>query len=116
MPTTEPRIVAMRVAHDASIVHIDLHVPNDLCYFEGHFPGCPLLPGVVQIHWAMQFGRQNFALPTRFSYLSKIKFMRVIAPGSPATLTLKFQAKSSELSFEYRVVDALCSSGTIGFV
>jgi 3-hydroxymyristoyl/3-hydroxydecanoyl-(acyl carrier protein) dehydratase len=113
---TEPQIVATHLHKDLGSARIDLQIPNDLCYFEGHFPGCALLPGIVQINWAVQFGREYFALPARFRSLSKIKFMRVITPGSPATLALEFKAAQGELSFNYRVIDALCSSGNIGFV
>jgi 3-hydroxymyristoyl/3-hydroxydecanoyl-(acyl carrier protein) dehydratase len=110
----QPQIVATHVISSGA-ARIDLHIPHDLCFFEGHFPGCSLLPGVVQVNWAVQFGRQHFALPARFSYLSQVKFMRVITPGSPATLTLEYKAERGELSFTYHVVDALCSSGNIGF-
>jgi 3-hydroxymyristoyl/3-hydroxydecanoyl-(acyl carrier protein) dehydratase len=111
---TQPEVVAVHSPTIATRQFV-LRIPAELCYFEGHFPGHPLLPGVIQITWAAQFGRQYFALPTQFTHLSLVKFMRVIAPGSRVTLTLEFREARKELSFSYRCGEALCSSGNIGF-
>ena len=117
----DPHVVAIHgpdVAQDVDpeprALQLDLRVPLGLSYFEGHFPGCELLPGVVQVHWALQFGRKHFAIPARVAYLANIKFMRVIVPGSPAALRLELHRTRHELRFEYRVGEHLCSSGAIG--
>ena len=39
----------------------DLHLDPDHPAFRGHFPGMPVLAGVLQIDWAMQAG----AVPAR---------------------------------------------------
>ena len=110
---TEPQIVA--VAQDRANARIELHIPENLRYFEGHFPGCPILPGVVQLNWAIRFGQQHFVLPPRFTHLANIKFMRVIVPGKNVVLALRHAPERNELAFEYRIGEAVCSSGVIGF-
>jgi len=117
----EPQILAIRRVDSADAtaqqgsLRLELLVPGDLSYFEGHFAECALLPGVAQLHWAIRFGREHFALPPHFSYLSNVKFMRVITPGNAPQLTLDFDAARGELRFEYRVGESVCSSGWVGF-
>jgi 3-hydroxymyristoyl/3-hydroxydecanoyl-(acyl carrier protein) dehydratase len=110
----QPEVIAIR-SPAIGTKHFNLRVPRELCYFEGHFPGHPLLPGVVQMTWAAQLGRQHFDLPPNFTHLSLVKFMRVITPDSLVTLTLEFKETRKELAFAYRSGDAVCSSGNIGF-
>lgn len=119
----EPEILAV-VPGDQQ-VRVALKVPPDLSWFEGHFPGCPLLPGVIQLTWAIRFGRRYLGIAgdteeigeslLSFQRLSNLKFMRFILPGSEVALLLEYDAKRRELSFEYRQSDAVCAAGTIGF-
>jgi len=44
----EPRIVSETLGPP---VRLELAVAPDLPCFEGHFPGVPVLPGVVQLDW-----------------------------------------------------------------
>lgn len=108
---TEPQILSQ--AGDSGGVRIELRIPEDLCYFEGHFPKQPILPGVVQLNWAIEFGRRHFSIPSRFTHLSNVKFMRVIVPGKQVLLSLRFER--GELTFEYRSGESVCSSGGVGF-
>ncbi len=94
---------------------IDFAVPVSLEYFDGHFPGCPLLPGVVQIGWAIELAREHIGFDASFRSLSAVKFMRVIQPGDRVTLLLEFDAARRELTFEYQLAGESCSSGRASF-
>lgn len=91
-------------------------IPATLRYFEGHFPGVPLLPGVVQIGWAIELARQHLSQPALagFRSLSGVKFMQVIQPGAQIALLLTSDSPS-QLSFEYRAGGVLCSTGRVSF-
>lgn len=97
--------------------HLNLRfiVPETNGYFEGHFPGCPILPGVVQVGWAIEFARRHIPFSARFRSLAAVKFMRVIQPNAAVTLRLAADASLRELSFEYRLPDGPCSSGRVLF-
>lgn len=69
-----------------------------------------MLPGVVQVDWAIQYGRKHFALQPIFKRLTALKFLRVIAPGDHLTLVLNHNDKG-ELDFRYLRDDTTVSSG-----
>ena len=88
--------------------------PTHPC-FEGHFPGVPVLPGVVQVGWAIEFARQHIAFSARFRSLAGVKFMRVIQPNDVVSLSLTVGSDQRELAFEYRLDGEPCSSGRVLF-
>lgn len=92
---------------------LELEVPLDLAHFTGHFPQTPVLPGVVQIDWALQLARQLLDLPPRFIGMEVLKFQQLARPGDRLSLTLKFDGERSKLHFAFRNADAPCSSGRI---
>lgn len=93
--------------------HLQLNVPPDLAYFSGHFPTAPVLPGVVQVKWAMELGLRLLNLPTRFAGMEVLKFQQLVRPGDRISLALRFDAERSKLYFAFRNGDAPCSSGRI---
>ncbi|WP_210642510.1 AMP-binding protein [Pseudomonas sp. Tri1] len=92
---------------------LQLVVPPDLAYFSGHFPTAPVLPGVVQVDWAMSLGRQLLDLPPRFVGMEVLKFQQLVRPGDEIQLHLRFDRERGKLYFAYRNDTAACSSGRI---
>jgi acyl-coenzyme A synthetase/AMP-(fatty) acid ligase/3-hydroxymyristoyl/3-hydroxydecanoyl-(acyl carrier protein) dehydratase len=92
---------------------LQLAVPPDLAYFSGHFPKTPVLPGVVQIDWALSLGRQLLALPEKFAGMEVLKFQQLMRPGDLVQLHLRFDPERGKLYFVYRNDAATCSSGRI---
>ncbi|OLU24186.1 acyl-CoA synthetase family protein [Pseudomonas sp. PA27(2017)] len=94
--------------------HLELDVPLDLAHFSGHFPGTPVLPGVVQIDWAQQLARELITeLPPLFGGMEVLKFQQLVRPGDRLQLTLRFDAERDKLYFTFRSGEANCSSGRI---
>jgi 3-hydroxymyristoyl/3-hydroxydecanoyl-(acyl carrier protein) dehydratase len=108
-----PEIDALERAEDR--LNVRFVVPSTLAYFDGHFPDCPVLPGVVQVGWAIEFARRHLPFVARFRSLASVKFTRVIQPNEAIALRLVADAQRRELSFEYRSGDDTCSSGRILF-
>ncbi|MXR32448.1 AMP-binding protein [Pseudomonas sp. PICF6] len=92
---------------------LQLLVPPDLAYFSGHFPTAPVLPGVVQVDWALSLGRQLMDLPPRFVGMEVLKFQQLMRPGDEVQLHLRFDRERGKLYFAYRNDTAACSSGRI---
>jgi 3-hydroxymyristoyl/3-hydroxydecanoyl-(acyl carrier protein) dehydratase len=108
-----PEIESLERTHDG--LSLRFVVPASLAYFEGHFPDCQLLPGVVQIGWAVELARQHLQLDRTFDSLAGVKFMRVIQPGDNVALHLAIDADNRELSFKYQCDGQTCSSGRVRF-
>jgi acyl-coenzyme A synthetase/AMP-(fatty) acid ligase/3-hydroxymyristoyl/3-hydroxydecanoyl-(acyl carrier protein) dehydratase len=92
---------------------LQLAVPPDLAYFSGHFPKAPVLPGVVQVEWALSLGQQLMNLPEKFAGMEVLKFQQLVRPGDEVQLHLRFDPVRGKLYFAYRNETATCSSGRI---
>ncbi|VVP17205.1 acyl-CoA synthetase family protein [Pseudomonas fluorescens] len=92
---------------------LQLSVPPDLAYFSGHFPKAPVLPGVVQVEWALNLGRQLLNLSGAFAGMEVLKFQQLVRPGDEIQLHLRFDPERGKLYFAYRNDTATCSSGRI---
>lgn len=92
-----------------------VQVTPDLAVLDGHFPGTPVLPGVAQLHWAIEYARDCFALPGRFLRAEALKFHRPVLPTMRLELALRWRAETGQLAFEYRSAEGVHSSGRIVF-
>ncbi|WP_031433987.1 AMP-binding protein [Methylomarinum vadi] len=104
-PSKFPQLLSCR--HSAHQVVLELRVRPGLVYFDGHFPGQPILPGVAQLAWVERYGKIFFAIDRPFLTMEVIKFKKIIQPGAHLTLTLEWKRESGKLHFE--VVSALDS-------
>ena len=100
---------------DAQRAVLELSAPSDLCYFNGHFPGVPILAGVVQIHWVITCGRQFFDLPPVFRGIHALRFRHILGPDKPFRLELVHEPLTSCLSFKITSPVGTHASGRVMF-
>jgi 3-hydroxymyristoyl/3-hydroxydecanoyl-(acyl carrier protein) dehydratase len=103
------------VARSEDHAELELFVPEELLYFRGHFPGFAILPGVVQLDWAIQYGREHFVLGAVFANTIRIKFRKPIRPNHHLTLKIKYVPARNCIYFDYADAEGACSSGQVGF-
>jgi len=87
MNIVDPEIVSLSI--ELPRASYELAVPDKLYYLQGHFPGKPILAGVVQLHWAIQLARTVFTSLNNFKGMEALKFHRIIEPHTPLTLLLE---------------------------
>lgn len=87
------------------------HLSADHPAYAGHFPDNPILPGVVQVEWALRLGEACFGPLGPFLALEHLKFQDTIQPGQAITLSLEWEAERQELAFEFRGERGLKSKG-----
>src|SRR5690625_767431 len=73
-------------------------------YFQGHFPGNPIMPGVLQIETMAQVGSipllksPNFEGKIAFlAAVDKVKFRRNVEPGDILTITVEIVKLKSKM-------------------
>jgi 3-hydroxymyristoyl/3-hydroxydecanoyl-(acyl carrier protein) dehydratase len=108
-----PNVIAQR--RDESHSELDLTFDMGCPWLDGHFPGQPILPGVVQIGWAVYFAGEIYGYHSGVHTLEQIKFRRPILPGKRLTLHLIPDVQQHKLRYEYRDADSNYSSGTLYF-
>lgn len=112
-----PRMPHLRVLQkDVQRVELEILAPSDLLYFDGHFTEVSILPGVVQLDWAISHGREYFDLPPRFHGVNALKFQRVIGANQPITLELIHDVQKGSLNFRYFSAAGQHASGRVLFV
>ncbi|MCB5188038.1 hypothetical protein LG200_08480 [Methylobacillus caricis] len=96
-------------------VVLELRVQPELHYFPHHFPEFPILPGVVQLNWAVHFSREQLAIEGEFSALENVKFQSIVLPGQKLELLLEWHAGKRRLEFLFAQGEQNFSSGRIIF-
>jgi len=72
---------------DARLARADCQVPDESPIFEGHFPGYPLLPGVLMIETMAQIGGWLVLATLRFAampfliHVKEAKMRNFVTPG-----------------------------------
>lgn len=93
----------------------DVRVPANLAYFQGHFDGHAVLPGVVQVE--ILVARQIATMwpeLARVRRVTRLRFKRPIRPGDDLVLELK-RPDRERVDFDVRRGTEPCSSGTLHF-
>lgn len=102
--------ILKRTEHE---VELQLDIPHELVYFQGHFPMEPILPGVVQIDWAARLSQTYFGLVGDFVGLKQLKFTQVIRPGQTVLLKLRHDTQRQNTHFTYQSEQGGHASGII---
>ncbi|WP_051201793.1 hypothetical protein [Ferrimonas senticii] len=95
--------------------HLPLRIQPQLDYLRGHFQQAPVLPGVVQIHWAIQQAQLRFGFGRQVAQLEKVKFQQVVHPDETLILELE-RIGDRRIGFRFFQDQRRFSSGVIHFV
>lgn len=93
----------------------EVRVPHTLVHFAGHFPGLPILPGVVQVDWAMRLAHEWVAGVCALASIDQLKFMAPVPPGALLKLVLAHDAARRRVSFVWRLGERDCASGVMAY-
>ena len=106
-----PKIINTQNLTSDSVI-MTLFIPASIIFFQGHFDGMPILPGVAQVDWAIFFACKFLHLEINKGIcIDQIKFNKIIKPDS--TIFLALEIKKNILHFKYYNDSSICSSGKI---
>jgi 3-hydroxymyristoyl/3-hydroxydecanoyl-(acyl carrier protein) dehydratase len=79
-------------------VTLEFSIPETSPYFDGHFPGFPILPAVAQVDLVVRFASEHFGISIDISKINRIKFLDIIRPENP--LVLFIEADNRKIVFK----------------
>jgi 3-hydroxyacyl-[acyl-carrier-protein] dehydratase len=93
------RIVSLDL--DARTIRVEADVPTESTIFEGHFPGMPLMPGVLLLETMAQasgwliLGLTKFSGMPLLAAFKEAKLRSFITPGTPLQISATLQHEGS---------------------
>lgn len=78
-----------------------LYFPKESNFYKGHFPGCPITPGVVLLFTVKELTKLKFGRDISTGQFKRIKFSKIIKPEE--TVTLNLEIKENGLFYEYEL-------------
>jgi 3-hydroxyacyl-[acyl-carrier-protein] dehydratase len=116
------RIVELNLAEQS--IRVQARVPESSTIFEGHFPGLPLMPGVLLIEamnqasgWLL-IGLTRFTRMPFFAALKEVKLRSFVTPGQELMLSANLVHQGSGYAVtkaEIHVGNKLVSNAEITF-
>jgi 3-hydroxyacyl-[acyl-carrier-protein] dehydratase len=105
-------------------IRVEANVPTESTIFEGHFPGRPLMPGVLLIESMAQasgwliIGRTRFEKMPFLAALKEVKLRTFVTPGQALVVSAKITHEGSGFTLteaEVRVDGKMICSAEITF-
>jgi 3-hydroxymyristoyl/3-hydroxydecanoyl-(acyl carrier protein) dehydratase len=94
-------------------VLLEARVPETLAFFAGHFPGAPVVAGVVQVAWVEHYARQHLGLSGAFRGMEQLKFQRLMRPHDSFTMRIDLAESGGQLTFRLSNAKHVFSSGRL---
>ncbi len=80
---------------------VEVYVPAAASWFDGHFPNCPVLPGIAQLGMVYDLVRQALDGPVRVVEVDRVRFKQRIAPDD--RLTVVAQSRPGDGRYAFRI-------------
>lgn len=124
LPHREPMLLidSIDIGRDG-VCHAQYRIKEDEFFCRGHFPGNPIVPGVIQC----EIMAQSCALlvkdeikgrTTLYTGIDNVRFKHIVKPGDLCEVTAKLKSKRGPMFFCEAVLTVdgkLCCKGDLSF-
>jgi 3-hydroxymyristoyl/3-hydroxydecanoyl-(acyl carrier protein) dehydratase len=93
-------------------VSLEFSVPEDSSYFDGHFPGFPILPAVAQADIVLRYAARYLGTGLTPSEIRRMKFINLIRPLAPHLLRLEKKGETLVFTITSQSGEVVYSTGT----
>ena len=123
-PHREPMLLVDEMIMDAdSVAHSKYRIREDEFFCQGHFPGNPLVPGVILCEimaqsCALLVKDEIVGKTTLYSGIDNVRFRNPVRPGDLCEVTARLSGKRANMFFcqaELCVDGKLCCKGDLSF-
>ena len=124
LPHREPMLLVDEMEKDeAGTAHAKYRVRGDEFFLQGHFPGNPVVPGVILCEMMAQscavlVGTEAAGKTPMYTGLDKVKFRHPVRPGDTVEITASLERRMGNFFFakaEARVEGQMCVQGHLSF-
>jgi len=124
LPHREPMLLLDEAVCENGVATAKYHVTGDEWFLQGHFPGNPVVPGVILCEIMAQacgvlMGETIYGKTPYYTGIDKTRFKRKVLPGDVIVVSAKVEKSRDLLYFtncEVRVDGELCAKGTLSFM
>lgn len=112
-PQTAPEWRLLHSDEAAGEYRFGGRVPLDLVYFGGHFAAFPLVPGVVEVQWAMDLAARFAWGRGAVTQIENLKYQQFVRPHDEIVLQLRWDAAKRKIHFSLHQGERACASGRV---
>ncbi len=106
-----PHVLGTERTDTGWILH--LSVPDDLVYLEGHFPETPIVAGVCQLKWVIDYIEMHTGKPLVIETMEAVKFQRPLLPPQIVTIDLSYDHNTTTWQYRVYATDKQFASGRL---
>ena len=124
LPHREPMLLIDEIDIDEDgVCHAKYRIKEDEFFCEGHFPGNPIVPGVIQCEimaqsCALLVKDEIHGRMTLYTGIDNVRFKHIVKPGDLCEVTARLKSKRGTMFFCEAVLTVgglLCCKGNLSF-
>jgi 3-hydroxymyristoyl/3-hydroxydecanoyl-(acyl carrier protein) dehydratase len=111
LPPCHPQVLSTAQTDAGWVLH--LRVPDDLVYLQGHFPQAPMVAGVCQLKWAIDYIEMYTGKPLVIAAMEEVKFHRPLLPQQIFAMELSYDPLTTAWHYCVYAADKPFASGRL---